>query len=266
MLRNFRFYKLIFFTLIMTLTLSKAALASFYKQNCARQKLGWSFYCDQQKSESNKEYNEQLSSQSQGEVATQEVERLKKQHDILLNTALIFPTEENIKKYLAFNLENLDRSSYFAESAERVIWQTPELNYNLKRPVNSVGKRTWIDEQNKKQKETALSLSSRYGIFFFYRGDCPYCHAYSPVLKTFSDTYNLKIKGVSLDGKVLSEFPDSIIDSGQASQLGINAVPATVLFDKETQEIIPVGYGALAQDELLRQIYTLTKIKPGEEL
>ena len=204
--------------------------------------------------------------QPESEIANQAVETLKKQHDTLLNTAIIFPTEENIKKYLAFNLENLNRSSFFAESAQKAIWQTPGLNYNLKRPVNSIGKKTWIDEQNKKKKDTALSLNARYGVFFFYRSDCPYCHAYSPVLKNFADSYNLEIKGVTLNGGILNEFPNSIIDSGQAAKLGITAVPATILFDKQTQEIIPIGYGALSQEELLQQIYVLTKTKPGEEL
>jgi conjugal transfer pilus assembly protein TraF len=268
MLRDFRLHKLIIFifTTCSLILASNPVLASFYKQTCEEQGLGWHFYCDRQKAEIDKEDNKKILSQSQAETANKTVEDLKKQHDTLLNTAIIFPTEENIKKYLAFNLENLNRSSFFAESAQRAIWQTPDLNYNLKRPVNSVGKRTWIDEQSKKKKDTALSLNLRYGVFFFYRGDCPYCHAYSPVLRSFADTYDIEIKGVSLDGKILKEFPNSIIDSGQASKLGINAVPATILFDKQTQEVIPVGYGALSQEELLQQIYVLTKTKPGEEL
>jgi conjugal transfer pilus assembly protein TraF len=239
--------------------------ASFYHQNCQNQNLGWNFYCDKEQQQT-KEQNQELTQQNQAELANKEIERLRKEHDSLLNTAIIFPSEENVKKYLAFNLTNLNRSSFFAETAQREIWQNPDLNYNLKRPVNSIGKRTWIDEQNQKQKQTVLSLNSRYGIFFFYRSDCPYCHAYSPVLKDFANRYHLKIKAVSLDGGLLKEWQDSIIDSGQAAKLGISAVPATVLFDKQNQNIIPIGFGALSQEELLQQIYALTQTKPGEEL
>lgn len=267
MMMVFRALKSIIFILTLaTVLIAKNSFADFYRQNCEQQKLGWNFYCDRERAEINKEDTKEIPQQSQVELANKEVERLKKEHDNLLNTAIIFPTEENVKRYLAFNLENLNRSSFFAESAQRLIWQTPDLNYNLKRPVNSVGKRTWIDEQNKKKKDTALTLNSRYGIFFFYRGDCPYCHAYSPVLKNFSDTYHLQIKAISLDGGILNEWQNSIVDSGQAAKLGINAVPATVLFDKQTQQIIPIGYGALSGEELLQQIYTLTKTKPGDDL
>lgn len=264
-------HKLIIFAVTLaSLLVAKNSFANFYRQNCEQQKLGWNFYCDRLKIEEEQEVKTtskpEVASESQKELANKEVERLKKEHDTLLNTAIIFPTQENIKKFLAFNLEQLNRSSIFAESAQRSVWQTPDLNYNLKRPINTVGKRTWIDEQNKKQKDTALNLSSRYGVFFFYRGDCPYCHAFAPVLRNFSDTYNMNIKGVSLDGGILKEFPNSTIDRGQAKKLGIDAVPATVLFDKQTQEMIPIGYGALSQEELLQQIYTLTKTKPGEDL
>lgn len=239
---------------------------SFYKQNCHSQNLGWNFYCDPSKNDDQSDDKSDLSSQSQTQIANDEVKRLKQEHDNLLNTAIIFPTSENIKKYLAFNLQGLNRSSFFAETAQREIWQNPDLNYNLKRPVNSIGKRTWIDEQNKKQKTTALNLNSRYGIFFFYRSDCPYCHAYAPVIKNFATAYNLKIKAVSLDGGILQEFPESIIDKGQAAKFGINSVPATVLFDQQNKNIIPVGFGALSESELLQQIYVLTQTKPGEEL
>jgi len=267
MLRYFRLHELIIFifTTCSLILVSNPVLASFYKQNCEEQGLGWHFYCDRQKAEIDKEDNKQISSQSQAETANQTVENLKKQHDTLLNTAIIFPTEENIKKYLAFNLENLNRSSFFAESAQRAIWQTPDLNYNLKRPVNSVGKRTWIDEQNKKKKDTVLNLNSRYGVFFFYSSDCPYCHAYSPILKSFADTYDIQIKAVTLNGGILKEWPDSVIDQGQAAKLGVDRFPSTVLFDNQTKETTVI-HGALSQEELLQQIYVLTQTKPGEEL
>ena len=150
--------------------------------------------------------------------------------------------------------------------AQRAVWQTPEINYALKRPVNAIGKQVWVEERNKNQIQTVRNLNERYGVFFFYRSDCPYCHAYSPTLKSFAEQYDLEVMAISLNGGILKEWPDSKIDQGEAANLGINAVPATILFDKQTSEVIPVGFGALSHQELLEQIYLLTQVKAGEDL
>lgn len=246
-----------------------SANASYYRDNCNQEKLGWNFYCDKKivlrkvKKEPEKVED---NPETIGEIATKQIEDIRKRHDELLNIATIFPTEENVRAYIKYNQKVLDSSSYFAEVATRSIWQNPEINYALKRPINSVGKRTWIDDRNQKQEETMLNLNERYGVFFLYRSDCPYCHAYSPVLKAFSEKYNLNVMAISLNGGILKEWPETKIDKGQSKLLKITTVPATILFDKKTSEIVPIGFGALSEQELLTRIHTLTKTKPGELL
>lgn len=265
-----KFLRLIKLTLIIfSFIYSLDASASYYRNNCKKEGLGWNFYCDKKQKKQkleNKKQSEIKESLTKGEIATKKIEAIRKKHDELLNIATIEPTEENIKAYIEYNQKILDSSSYFAEVATRAIWQNPEINYSLKRPVNSVGKRTWIDNRNKKQEQTALKLNERYGMFFLYRSDCPYCHAYSPVLKDFSNKYNIKVMAISLNGGKLKDWPETKVDKGQSKLLNIKAVPATILFDKKTSEIIPIGFGALSQEELLNRIYTLTKTKPGELL
>ena len=242
-----------------------------YKDNCSNHKLGWSFYCDKKKEAKQKKPEQQEKKippqeLTLGEIATKKTEDSKKRAEELLNIAIHFPTKENITNYLKFNQKLLDQSSYFAEIAKRSIWQNPEINYNLKRPLNAVGKRAWMQEKNRKELQATTELNEKYGLFFFYRSDCPYCHAYSPVLKRFAKKYDLEVMAVSLDGKKLPEWPNSQTDKGQAKKLGITSVPATIAFDKSTSEIIPIGFGALSQQELMEQIYLLTRTKPGETL
>jgi hypothetical protein len=42
-------------------------------------------------------------------------------------------------------------------------------------------------------------------------------------------------------------------------------VPATVLFDKETRQIIPVGFGVLSHSDLEERIYAITKLEVGDD-
>jgi thiol-disulfide isomerase/thioredoxin len=43
-------------------------------------------------------------------------------------------------------------------------------------------------------------------IFFIFKGSCPYCHKYSPVLKSFQNKYGITIMAISLDGGALPDF------------------------------------------------------------
>ena len=266
-----KMFRSVNFAIMMMLFFSIDAHASYYRNNCEKENLGWNFYCDKkspikEEKAPKKEEIQKVDSLTKGEIATKKIEAIRKKHDELLNIATIEPTEENVMAYIKYNQGILDSSSYFAEVATKAIWQNPEINYALKRPTNSVGKRAWIDNRNQKQEETVLQLNERYGVFFLYRSDCHYCHAYSPVLKAFSERYNLKVMAISLNGGLLKEWPETKIDQGQSKLLKITAVPATILFDKKTSEVIPIGFGALSQQELLSRIHTLTKTKPGESL
>jgi conjugal transfer pilus assembly protein TraF len=257
------------FLLIFLITNSNAA---YYKNRCAKDDLGWNFYCDPKieeiiKEEKSEDIQEQSNGyMSLGDYARKEVEEMRRKHDELLDIATIFPTEENIKNYIKYNQYVMNKTSYVAEVAQRAIWQNPEIDYSLKRPVNAVGKKQWVDLRNQEIESTIANINERYGLFFVYRESCPYCHSFSPVLKEFATKYNIKVVAVSQDGGVLKEWPDTRPDAGQSVNLNIKAVPATILFDKQTSEIIPVGFGSLSEQELKQRIFNLTEIELGEDL
>ena len=251
-------------TLIILLTLSSKANAN-YRSNCASHKLGWNFYCDKEiaRKEQKQENKEPL---SLAEIATAKTKAIQKRHQELLDIATHFPTEENVINYIKFNQEITGKGAYFAEVAQRAIWQTPEINYGLKRPVNAIGKKVWIEQRNQDRIQAARELNQRYGIFYFYRSDCPYCRVYSPVLKKFAEEFGIQVMAVTMNGQTLPSWPDSHIDQGQSAKMNITAVPATILFDKNTSQTTPLGFGALSREELLEQIHLITQIQVGDYL
>jgi conjugal transfer pilus assembly protein TraF len=72
---------------------------------------------------------------------------------------------------------------------------------------------------------------------------------------------------ISLDGGALPEWKNFAVDNGQIERMGmeIKSVPATILFDKETRELIPVGFGMLSHTELEERIYATTKLEVGDD-
>lgn len=204
----------------------------------------------------------------QPEATPAEVRELKALQRRLEETravAVMNPTEANVRAYLVAQQEAYGRSAKFADVWRRVVWTDPGLDYSQRgRPSNNVAMRAWDQEQNTKKEEWVASLARTHGLFFFFRGDCPYCHAAAPVLADFSRRYGIQVFPISLDGSVLPEFPDAVRDAGQARSLGVETVPALFLARPGTKEIQPIGHGVLAVSDILDRIWVLTKTKPGE--
>ena len=232
---------------------------------CQQRALGHWFYCDPPPKPEKDEaapaptapqtsYTEQLS------AITEELDELKAR-------AIIEPTPENVRNYIAFQREQLDRASTFADTWARTLWQTPELDYTLERPVNNLGKQTWRTERTAYQDQMMRDLTQRYGVFYFYSQSCAACSTFSPIMRSLSDRYGLDVLAVSMDGGVTPGFPDYVVNQGQYEMMGLQGsrVPALVLFDTQTKATIPIGYGVMAQDEVIQRIFALTQTRAGED-
>ena len=55
--------------------------------------------------------------------------------------AILDPTPANVTAYIRYQRAQLDRASLFGDVWQRAIWQTPEIDYTLQRPVGTLAKR-----------------------------------------------------------------------------------------------------------------------------
>jgi len=257
--------------LLFLLTFINPVFASNHSQSsyCRTRRLGWHFYCEEPKKENEIKKTESIKKNNL--TPEQELKNIQEELEHKKILAILYPTEENIKNYIIYQREQLDRSSIFAQKWQRTVWANPELDYSLIRPTNTIANRAWIDNRIKEEQKILKEFkgfNKRYGIFFIYKASCPYCHAYAPIIKSFSEQNNLSIIPVTIDGKKLKEFPNSLIENGQLKALGIAniVVPATLIYDNENKQLIPIGYGALSQDELTSRILKLLKIEVGNDL
>ncbi len=232
---------------------------------CQEYGLGWHFYC-QEKKDQEKGTDGQNQSPNQ-EDYKEKLAQIKQTLEDKKAKAVIYPTPENLKDYMNYQKTVMDRSSNFADVWRRTLWQTPELDYTQFRPTAKMAKEAWVDKRNEDVSETIRKINDRYGLFFIFQGSCPYCHKYAPILKSFQEKYGITIMPVSMDGGGLPGWDKFLINKGQVEKMGLTtpAVPATVLFDKETRKFIPVGFGVLSHSELEERIYAITKLEVGND-
>jgi len=259
-------------TLLIFVSVLANAQATNKKYYCDDLDLGWNFYCDPKIEKEAPTKSEQgkstvtKSDSSQEDDPVKQLEKIQKTLEFLKAKAVIDPTPQNISEYLSYQKEQLNRASSFADQYQRVTWQNPELNYLLERPVGHISKKNWEAERRASiQKALQEDISKNYGLFFFFRSDCSYCHAYAPILKRFADNNNLKVIPVSLDGKGIKEFPEFRTDTGQAIKLGVSVTPTTILFNKKQGQIVVIGHGVLTEDQLAERMYLLTQVEVGND-
>lgn len=197
------------------------------------------------------------------------LEEVKKELERLKGVAVVNPNEENIYAFLKAQNWAMDKASMFADVARRVVWANADVNYSARSPVANFARYNDTKRREKKQTETIGNLSETHAILFFARSDCPYCHDQAPVLKSFAEVSGMQILTISMDGKPIPMFPDAKPDNGisvlASAGNGIQVVPALYLIDRKTQQMIPLGSGVVARDELVERIRVLTTTVPGEE-
>ena len=165
------------------------------------------------------------------------------------------PTEANVRRYMELEAKVVARASTFADMAQRVAWATPELDPTLQgRPVNAKALEVFEQQQISQRSESIGALGRDHVLFFFFRGDCPYCYAFAPTLEAFEARHGIKVVAISMDGGPMSGFPDARRDNGIATTLKVSQVPAVYLAQPFTGKITPIGFGVLSEAQLLERI------------
>jgi len=171
---------------------------------CGERRLGYWFYCTRPKRAQPREQGPAPQTQSataQLEAVTAELRELKAQ-------AIIEPTPQNVTAYIRFQREQLDRASLFSDVWQRAIWQDPELDYTLQRPVSTLGKRQWQDARSSERDAVMARLSQRYGLFYFFAQSCGACEVMSPIVQGVAATWHVAVRAISTDGGPSRHLPN----------------------------------------------------------
>lgn len=253
--------RIIFFAIIAIILffISHTLLAQthFYKDRAQ----GWHWYekmIQSEKSLDKKHIVEVTPEQAQDELDTlqQELEGAKA-------LAVMYPTTEHIEEYIRLHNAVLEQASLFSRRWQQVIWQTPELNFAVDKPTDNSARHLYYDLEKTVDERSVQSLADEYGLFFFFKESCPYCHAFAPVLKNFENQYGITVMAISMDGGTLPDYPMAVNDNGLAQQLAIETVPALYALHPKTQQVIPLSFGLVSEAELKRRVSTLARMQGG---
>ena len=109
-------------------------------------------------------------------------------------------------------------------------------------------------ELTEQEVQSLSILSDSTKIYFFFRGDCGYCHKLAPGLKAFAKKYHFTVVPVSLDGGGLPEYPHPQADDGAADSWQVSGVPAVYAVNFETRNVYPVAYGMISIQQLANRL------------
>lgn len=188
-----------------------------------------------------------------------------------LQMAVINPSEANVLNYLTLWQQSKQKASVFTDMAQAVAWRTPSVNDDFLgvRPTSPAATQVFDQQREDEQAASVALLARTHGMFFFFRSDCPYCHAMAPMLKQFSAKYGMTVYPVSMDGGGLPDYPNAQRDNGIAArlitELGIPPeefqVPFTVLARPGTREVLPVGFGVMTAAEMVERIAMVLRLR-----
>ena len=246
------------------------AMAAEWRDSCGGQgagfRLGWHFYCDPKEAELDAA-RPGIAPSLPMPSAVKRIEALRARLEESRAAAILDPSEVNVTAYLRLQQATLERAAVFSDAFRRTVWSTPDLDYTLTRPVGALAKQLWSDARREEKEAALRNLSERYGLIYLGHAGCAECAVFGPLLRAFALRHGLDVLAVSMTGEALEGWPEAVPDDGRTAALGMDGVPtpAVVLFDAATREVLPVGFGVLAEDQLAERIFALTALEPGND-
>lgn len=239
--------------------------AGFFNQQAE----GWHWY-ETLPVEEEKEEEREQSESSQGSSATASskpktstelVKSYRKELENRLNQAWVNPTPRNLKAYQEMQQDMMNRSETFSKTWMQVLYENPSLDHTLIAPVNQKARHVYLDEEKRQVHETIKALSQTYGLFFFFSGNCAYCHQFAPIVKMFSERYGWEVMAISMDGGEVKEFRDAQPDNGLFTAWKGEVLPSLYAVNPNTGHVLPVAYGLTSLDQMEERIMTLMEKK-----
>lgn len=231
---------------------------SFY----ANHDKGWHWYEVQpveKEAETESKETTQVTLQPKPKTDKEVVDAYKQELENRLAAAWVNPTQQNIQNYQEMQKDMMDRSKSFSDGWMQSVFSSPSLDHTIISPVNQKARHVQLDLEKKQTTEIIKSLSTDYGLFFFFIGHCDYCHGFAPIVKAFSEKYGWQVLAITLDGGTLEEFPNAQPDNGLFQQWSVQVLPALYAVNPNTGHVIPVAHGMTSIDEMENRVISMVR-------
>ena len=188
------------------------------------------------------------------------VEELRLEAQKRLNVAVMDPTEENLKQYLAINTLMLEKSTGFAQRWKETLWANHGFDHTVDQP-NANFAQVALKDESKQEKATVLTqLAKNSGLVILVQNGCSFCGLMAPVINRLQEETGFNVLAVTIKGGIPEEWPAAKPDNGIVKRL-INlsgsvptVTPAVFLVDRSGQQARLIASGALSLEDLKERL------------
>lgn len=184
------------------------------------------------------------------------VEELRAEAQRRLNAAVMNPTEENLKGYLAINTLMLEKSTVFAQRWKETLWANPGFDHTVVHPNANFAQVALKDEKKITKDASLKTLASQAGLVVLVQAGCSFCSMMAPVIQRLQQETGMETLAISIKGDVASEWPQAKPDNGIVKRLMTlsgsvpTVTPAVFLVDRSGQNAQLIASGALSLEDL----------------
>lgn len=183
-------------------------------------------------------------------TATEQMKWFHSYMEEVQNESVINSTDvDKVMEFMYLSKFIEGKTTEYGMSWKEALIKDPSLNYRLEHPTESIARQTQNAMTKQKKINAVQEMQQKgYGLFFVYNGEAPLDKVLAPSIQDFATQYNIELLGISLDGVKLDSINDNRDNQGK---LDIDATPALLLVHPSTNEIKPLAYGFISQEELL---------------
>lgn len=172
-----------------------------------------------------------------------------------LDTGTLYPSPENVRRYRLYQDFWTNRAEAFTQGWKKTHLLYPELDTICSTAIIT-GR--WGRTDHRPGAGTCRHPGTGRSVWgLFFRGNEPMDKLMGTVMKSFSETHQIAVMPVTMDGAVHPAFPPSRQNQGQAERMNIQYFLALYLFDIKTENYHPLSYGFKSQDDLARSFYNV---------
>lgn len=201
--------------------------------------------------------NDSVQDESVPQTPSEMIEQQKRELEQSLHKAVISGNPRDVMSYINKQQALMNQSLRFAQAWQVAILTHPELDERIQYPTEQFSHDTYYKLKQDKRSQLISTLAQEYGLFFFFKGNCSYCHVFAPVVKGFAEVYGWEVLPISLDGGSLESFPNPQHDNGIVRELGVQHVPALIAVHPQSKRMIPLAYGVASFEEIERRVEML---------
>lgn len=194
------------------------------------------------------------------ESATEQMNRLKAQIEETKNMAILYPTDENVYKWLKTQKAILDRGDNFSKAFAKVVTLHPELDYANTQSSNEFNNKYEMIEKYEKLNTALKELGKVGKIFFFFNHEDEKCQAQYKVLKYMKTEFGVDYYPISVTGKGFDDMdPGSFkVDNGISQQLNLIDIPGTYFVIPSKNEFFLLAYNLISATKIKSKLMIIS--------